>query len=249
MQRILAEDLQMRRIAVKFIPRLLTPDQKAARVAACRDLLDHLEVDENFFDKIITGDESWCYGYDPETKQQSSQWKAANSPRPKKARQVKSAVKTMLICFFDVRGIVHSEYVPEHQTVNQVFYLSVLRRLRESVRLKRPDLWRSGDWFFHHDNAPAHTAISVREFLAKNRMTPLPHPPYSPDLAPCDFFLFSRMKRELKGKRFADIPEVKRESKAALQGIGKDEYKRCFAQWKKRLNQCISVNGEYFEGN
>lgn len=124
-QRILAEDLQMRRIAAKFISRLLTPDQKAARVAAYRDLLDHLEVDENFFDKIITGDESWCYGYDPEKKQQSSQWKAANSPHPKKARQVKSVVKTMLICFFDVRSIVHSEYVPEHQTVNQVFYLSV----------------------------------------------------------------------------------------------------------------------------
>jgi transposase len=84
--------------------------------------------------------------------------------------------------------------------------------------------------FFHHGNAPAHTAISVREFLGKNCMTPLPHPPYSPDLAPCDFFLLPRMKRAMKRKRFGDIPKVKRESKAALQGIGKDEYKRCFAQ-------------------
>ncbi|PNF22071.1 hypothetical protein B7P43_G09295 [Cryptotermes secundus] len=61
-------------------------------------------------------------------------------------------------------------------------------------------LWQSGDWFFHHDNAPAHTALSVRQFLTKNGMTPVSHPPYSPDLAPCDFFLFPRMKRDMKGK-------------------------------------------------
>ncbi|VVC36211.1 Transposase, type 1 [Cinara cedri] len=157
--------------------------------------------------QVITGDESWCYGYDPETKQQSSQWKTPASPRPKKARQVRSNIKTMLICFFDVRGVVHSEFVPPGQTVNQAFYLEVLKRLRNSLRRKRPDLWQSGDWFFHHDNAPAHTALSVRRFLTKNDMTTVSHPPYSPDLSPCDFFLFPRMKRNMKGKRFADIDE------------------------------------------
>jgi len=139
----------------------------------------------------------------PETKQQSSQGKTSLSPRPKKARQVKSNIKTMLICFFDVRGLVHHEFVPPGQTVNQAFYLEVLKRLRNGVRQKRPDLWRTGDWFFHLDNAPAHTAISVRQFCAKNGMTVLPHPPYSPDVAPSDFFLFPRMKRDLKGKCFA----------------------------------------------
>ena len=106
----------------------------------------------------------------------------------KKARQVKSNVKTMLICFFDASGIVHMEFVPPGQTVNQTFYLQVLRRLRDAVRRKRPDLWQSGEWWFRHDNAPAHTALSVRQFWTKTGMTPLPHPPYSPDLAPCDFF-------------------------------------------------------------
>ncbi|PNF31047.1 hypothetical protein B7P43_G17721 [Cryptotermes secundus] len=56
------------------------------------------------------------------------------------------------------------------------------------------------DWFSHDDNVPAHTALSVRQFLTKNGMTPVPHPPYSPDLAPCDFFLFPRMKRDMKRK-------------------------------------------------
>ena len=90
--------------------------------------------------RIITGDESWIYGYDPETKQQSSQWKNPGSPRPKKARQSRSATKSMLIVFFDIRVIVHHDFVPEDQTVNAEFYCNDLRRLREDIRLKRPEL-------------------------------------------------------------------------------------------------------------
>ena len=90
--------------------------------------------------------------------------------------------------FFDVRGIVHQEFVPPGQTVNQEFYLEVLRQLRENVRRKHPELWRSGDWFLHHDKAPAHTALSVTQYLAFLGWTVIPHPPYSPDLAPCNFF-------------------------------------------------------------
>jgi histone-lysine N-methyltransferase SETMAR len=76
----------MRRIAAKFVPRLLSNDQKEHRVAVCRELKDQARDDPNFISKVITGDESWVYGYDPETKQQSSQWKSSNSPRPKKTR-------------------------------------------------------------------------------------------------------------------------------------------------------------------
>jgi len=162
---------------------------------------------------------------------------------------VKSNVKTMLICFFDARGIVHKEFVPPGQTVNQTFYLAVLKRLRDAVRLKCPDLWQSGEWWFHHDNAPAHTALSVRQFLTKNGMTPLTHPPYSPDLAPCDFFLFPRMKKVLKGKRFADVEEVKKKTTEALNGISLQEFQNCFVQWKTRLDRCIASHGEYFEGD
>ena len=90
--------------------------------------------------------------------------------------------------FFDTSGVVHHEYLPEGSTVNQTYYIEVLKGLRDAIWRKRPELWRSGDWFFHHDNAPAHSALRTREFLAKHSITVLPHPPYSPDLAPCDFF-------------------------------------------------------------
>ena len=104
-QKILTEDLQMRRVSAKFVSRLLTVEQKDDRVSICADLRQRAQNDLNFMSSVITGDESWVYGYDPETKQMSSQWKTASSPRPKEARQVKSNVKTMLIAFFDIEGV------------------------------------------------------------------------------------------------------------------------------------------------
>lgn len=248
-QRILTQDLGMRRVAAKFVPRLLTEDQRNSRLTVCQDLKRELENDPNFLSRVITGDESWCYGYDPESKQASSQWKTPASPRPKKIRQVRSNVKTMLICFFDIQGIVHREFVPRGQTVNQEFYLGVLKRLRERVRRTRPELWRSGEWLIHHDNAPAHTALRIRQFLTSHGMTLVPHPPYSPDLAPADFFLFPRMKRDLKGRRFDTVEDVIAASTGALNSIQVEEFQRCFEQWKQRLDKCISSNGEYFEGD
>ena len=85
--------------------------------------------------QVITGDKCWVYGYDPETKQMSCQWNTASSPRPKKARQVKSNVKTMLIVFFDIDGLVHHEYVPRGQMVSKEFYKTVLQRLHNTVQI------------------------------------------------------------------------------------------------------------------
>jgi hypothetical protein len=128
----------MRRISVRFVPRLLSDDQKALRVSVCRELKQARD-DPSFISNVIIGDETWVYGYDPESKQQSSQWKSPNSPRPKKARQVRSNVKSMLIVFFDIQCTVNKEFVPPDQTVNGKFYCEVLKRLREGIRRKRPD--------------------------------------------------------------------------------------------------------------
>ena len=70
----------------------------------------------------------------------------------------------------------------------------------ERVRKKRPELWKNG-WILHQDNAPAHNVLSVKQFLASKNITVLEHPPYSPDLAPCDFFLFPKINSALKGGR------------------------------------------------
>ena len=163
--------------------------------------------------------------YDSETKRQSAQWKTANSRRPKKLRQSKSRVKIMLLNFFDIGWIVHYEFVPTGQTVNQVYYLEVLKRLREKVRRKRPELFANNSWILHHDNAPAHTTLSVREFLATKQITMLEHPAYSPDLATSDILLFPKIKKILKGKHFDDIDDIRSNTTAALKAIPQNHYK------------------------
>jgi hypothetical protein len=132
-----------------------------------------------------------------------------------------SNIKSMLVIFFDCGGIVHQEFIPPGQTVNRHYYLEVSKRLRERVRRKRSERWRNQDWLLHHDSAPAHTVFSVQRFSAAKNMAVVPHPPYSPDMAPCDFFLFPRVKSELKGCRFLDVTEIQEQSQTVLHAIPK----------------------------
>jgi len=106
----------------------------------------------------------------------------------------------MLVCFFDHKRIVHYEFIAQGQTVNQQCYLEVPTRLRESVWRKRHGFW-SDKWIIHHDIDPAHDALRVRKFLSKNSITKMDHPPYSPDLAPCDFWLFPKLKKFPEGTK------------------------------------------------
>ena len=155
----------------------------------------------------------------------------------------------MLVCFFDQEGIVLREFVPPGMTVNADFYCDVLRRLHENVRRKRPQKWRNQNLTIHHDNAPAHRYFKVSQFLAKNNMTVIPHPPYSTNLAPCDFFLFPKLKLRMKGRTFDTIEEIQEQSQRVLDKIPKRDFQGCFQAWQKRWNRCIRAKGEYFEGD
>ena len=83
---ILRENLKKRKLCSRFFPQALTRKQRDQRVAKCQDLLNTINGDKNFLDKVIAGDESWCFAYDPETNRQSSEWVGEHSPRPKKLR-------------------------------------------------------------------------------------------------------------------------------------------------------------------
>jgi len=135
------------------------------------------------------------------------------------------------------------DWVPIGQTINQVYYKKVLTNLHERVRRRRTEMWKNGSWLLHQDNVPAHNALSVKTFLTKHKITVLEHPPYSPDLAPCDFFFIStdqvcvkrntvRVRRCSEGKSdgvheyairrqpAALLPKVE-DSHGAVQGLGR----------------------------
>jgi len=100
-----------------------------------------------------------------------------------------------------------------------------------------------------HDNAPAHMALSVREFLATKQITVLEHPAYSPDLAPSDFFLFPKIKEISKGRHFDVIDDIRSNTIAALKAIPHNQFQNCFEGWTRRWHGCIASQGEYLEGD
>ena len=126
-------------------------------------------------------------------------------------------------------------------------YQEVLARLRDAVRMKRPELWENQTWMLHHDNAPDHALLLIHIYLAKHQTSVVPHPPYSPDLAPADFFLFPKIKTTLKGCRFQTIEEIQENVIRELRAITERAFQEAFQQWKKRWKWCIASRGDYFE--
>ena len=140
----------------------------------------------------------------------------------------------MLIAFFDSDGIIHKEFVPAGQTVNSAFYEEVLKWLLRRIHCVRPELHRTGQWMLLHDNAPVHCAIRVHQFLAQRGVPVLDHPPYSPDLAPPDFFLFPCLKSIMKGAHFEDVAAIQERVTAVLRSIPKE----AFADSFQKLYEC-----------
>jgi hypothetical protein len=117
------------------------------------------------------------------------------------------------------------------------------------VRRLRPELWQQNNWLLHHDYIPSHTSFFIREFLTKYNMTLVPHPSYLPDLAPCDFSLFPRLKIKLQGRRFDTTEVIEAESQAVLNTRTEQDFQDAFKQWQKRWEWCIRAEGDYFEGD
>jgi len=101
----------------------------------------------------------------------------------------------------------------------------------------------------HHNNAPAHTSLLTCTYVTKCQTSVLPHAPYSPDLAPADFFLFPKLKTTLKGRRFQTTDEIQENAITELRTIPERAFQEAFQQWKKFWEQCITSRGGYFEGN
>jgi histone-lysine N-methyltransferase SETMAR len=154
------------------------------------------------------------------------------------AQRVRSKVKVLLTVFSDYRGILHHIYAPEGQPINKEYYLEFIRHLCDAVRRKRLDLWASHNWQLHHDNAPAHSSHLIQSFLAKHGIPVVCHAPYSPDMAPCDFWLFPKLKRPLKGSHFDSCDDIMRNVMKELRSLTEEALQKCFQQWKECWAKC-----------
>ena len=115
----------------------------------------------------------------------------------------------------------------EIATVSKEMYTDLLRRLRDAVRTKHHQNWINNSWFLLHDNAPAHRSVLLKDFLAKNNVTTLEHPPYAPGLASPDFHLFSRLKSALNGRRSFAATDVIKIATEELKILSQHGFQEC----------------------
>jgi len=99
-----------------------------------------------------------------------------------------------------------------------------------------------------HD-APCHTAISVNEFLTKKGILVFPQLPYSPDLSPCDFFLFPELKFYLKGSHFGTVDNIQKVVTEQLWALPHEDFQHCYRDWERRLRRCVASKENYLEGD
>ena len=202
---ILTQDFDMRKVCAKMVQKNLTTEQKAIRKDFFfLDLLDSLE----FFSRVITDDESWILKYNPETKRLSREWHTANASRPKKAKMSKSKIKSMLICFFDSQVIVQKDLCHQDKLSIELF---IGKSLKDSGKG-----WHVCDQALHALGCCSTTTPQVTRqspsmnFWQKKAFLWFLNPPYSPDLSPCDFVLFPRLKNHLKGRHFVTLDNIQK---------------------------------------
>lgn len=137
------------------------------------------------------------------------------------------------------------DYFETSKKQTQSYYTSLLDRLNEEIKKKRPNLTKQKKVLFHHDNAPAHTALNVVTKFNELDHEVLPHPAYSPDLAPSDFYLFPNFKRWLQGKKFHSMEMIQNEIDPFFCSLDESYYSIGIKMLENRWTQCIVSKGEY----
>ncbi len=223
--KIMKTDKHLEKLAPKVVPHLLSDDQKQFRKTISERNLELIRGEESLIDRIVTTDESWIFSYDPRTKQADMEWTPPEDPRPVKVRRSRSQSRTRLTVFFDSKGIVYTEFKDEG-TVTSEIYIQTLRKFREAMRRKCQDTWNNQSFLLLQDNAPAHVSNMALDYFHRVKMTLLSHPPYSPDLAPCDFWLFPMLKKQIRGHRFQSLDDLKTTVVRTLRATPQEQFQR-----------------------
>lgn len=247
LHRIIVEHLQYRKICARWVPKMLTEDNKTQRMLTSSQILERYEADgEEFLARIVTGDETWVHYDTPESKRASMQWKHKGSPNVVKFKKTLSLKKIMVTVFWDEKGPILIDFLPQGSTINGEKYRETLTNLRKALKDRRPGKLSKGIQLLH-DNARPHTATPTLALLEKFKWKIVPHPPYSPDLAPSDYFLFPKLKAELGGEHFETEEQVRVAVESCLKSLDGSVYKAGIAKLIHRAKKCIQLNGNYVE--
>ena len=152
----------------------------------------------------------------------------------------------MVSAFWDAHGVLFIDYLEKGKTINSEHYIGQLMRLKNEIGEKRLQM-KKKIVLFHQDNAPCHKSLAIMAKLNELSFELLPHPPYSPDLAPSDYYLLANLKKMFQGKRLYSNEEDITETNAYFEAKDKSLYKKGIKMLEKRWTDCVAFEGDNFD--
>jgi histone-lysine N-methyltransferase SETMAR len=242
---IVHDHLKMRKLTSRWIPHELTNQNRQLRVEICRENLAKISEAKLRLSDIITGDESWFYWRQIGKKQSNMCWVGEGQNPKTVVKRGRFEKKNMFCIFFRASGPVLSHCVKLQRSITSDYYIeNCLEPIVKAMKKQRKKCGAKNLKLLH-DNARPHTTQDVTTYLNDEKISIIRHPPYSPDLAPCDFWLFDEIKGRLRDARSQKSLQI--QITKILSSIPKEEYQKAFNKWVERMELCVEHNGEYFE--
>jgi len=209
---------EKQRSVQSLFPHTLTIDQKSNEVHIAKTSFLTLKMTQTLSNQLLQVMKPGVFKITLKEREKGRNGSVETRHKPRKQEEFHQKSKQCSLHFLIVR-VLSIMNLPSEQTITGEYYLTVLKRLMSRIRRILPEYKDESSWCLLHDNAPSHTSLIVRRFLTKNSVCVLNHPPYSPDLAPCDFSLFQKLKMKLKGIYFQDVPTIQNYSTSVLVSI------------------------------
>lgn len=224
-----------------WIPHQLSKNHLMQRFNIC-DMLLKRNMTDPFLKRLITGDEKWITYNNVIRKRSWSKRGESSQTTPKAETHQK---KVMLSIWWDYKRVLYFELLPRNTTIISDVYCQQLDKLNDSLKQKRPELVNRRGVVFHQDNAKPHTSLKTRQKLQELGWDLLPHPPYSPDLAPSDYYLFRSLQNSLAGKSFTSDDGVKTYLELFFGEKDQKFYEKGIMILPERWQQVVDSNGQY----
>lgn len=244
-ERIIHDHLHLRKITSRWVPHQLTTAQKAKRLVFCQENLAKFKEGKWRLCDVFTGDECWIYLRQVGRKQSNSSWVGVGESPRTVVRRSQFEPKCMVTIMFKSTGPLLVHCLDKGKTMSAQTYIEDCLKPVVCAIQKQRSKTGTKSMKILHDNAKPHVAKVVQEYLNSEGIGRIDHPPYSPDLAPCDFWLFSKIKLHLTDHK--DVQSLKKQITEILSGIPKEEWLKTFQKYLERMQLCIDNKGDYFE--
>jgi hypothetical protein len=226
----------------RWVRYLLPVEVKATRVATSMKMLEIAEQQERRdFAGIITGDESRFFlEYS-----RNCVWRLGNENAPELISQKIDTEKHLLTIFWSTTGPLVEHWSPTNALFNSTYFCEVIAPCLASAAFPDEAGRRKRRVYLHMDNARPHNSRTLFQRAADNKFRRMPHPPYSPDIAPSDFCLFGTVKQRLQTCEGQSFEELQENVHEILSSIGPDELEATMQAWMERLRRVIDTGGDY----